>query len=322
MKNNTKKYSLKKVDNVWQILDANKNPIKSHCDGEFFCKEEDVAKLLVKDFEEIEKENNFFDLRDSFVYCVTSTFINYLTLSEEDKSLFSDSRETTRNDYYTSETREVVQLFKDEELFIIELLKEYFKYSEDNFHPQHGYHLSQESLESIISWISNKITTDELLKIVEEQDAADKIKLENLKRFIEINKQPKVKIISYTVKYPSTKKDEKWVVKTFEHDDFLEAREKAIELVKKQKEKNYEYKGIQLLLNYLEKNPEGKYKKKTHKILTGNRMGTNKILPSLAIECQLLESANEIFPKMVTKVEEKEFLAVNQAYISLYYFTA
>ena len=50
-------------------------------------------------------------------------------------------------------------------------------------------------------------------------------------------------------------------------------------------------------------------------------MGTHKILPSLAFECQLLESANEKFPKMMTKFEGNEFLAVNQAYTSLYYFT-
>jgi hypothetical protein len=132
---------------------------------------------------------------------------------------------------------------------------------------------------------------------------------------------PEIKIISYTVKVPSNFKDGKLIAETFEDYDYLIARDKAVVFAKNHKAKINNYKGIQLILNYLEKNEEGKYRKMRYKILTGWRMGTEKIIPHLNEEASILLRAKKEFPKMKSEFENKHYIAVNQNFTSLYYFT-
>ena len=130
-----------------------------------------------------------------------------------------------------------------------------------------------------------------------------------------------VKIVSYTVKIRSTDEVEKWIVKTCKEEDFLVARENAFKLAIESRDKAKTYKGIQVLLKYSETNSEGKCKNKNHKILTGCRMGTNKILQSLSFESSLLLAANKTFPQMVCNSENNAYLCVYQFFNTLYYFT-
>jgi hypothetical protein len=130
-----------------------------------------------------------------------------------------------------------------------------------------------------------------------------------------------IKITSYTVKAPSNKMTGKLIALTFEDEDCLIAREKAVQLAKEYRKQINNYKEIQLIINYVEKNAEGKYRKKKFKILTGWRMGTEKILPHLDFEANLLLKANTVFSKMQTQFENQIYLAINQNYNTLYYFT-
>jgi len=130
-----------------------------------------------------------------------------------------------------------------------------------------------------------------------------------------------IEIVSYVVKIPSDKPDEKWIIKTFENEDFLNTRENAFKTAIEARDKAKTYKGIQVILKYTETYSNGKSKRKSHKILTGWRMGTAKILPSLAVESSLLVAANKSFPKIVCSCENDEYLAVNQFFNTLYYFT-
>lgn len=131
---------------------------------------------------------------------------------------------------------------------------------------------------------------------------------------------PEIKIISYTVKVPLNFEVGKLIAETFEDDDYLIARDKAVVFAKNQRAKINNYKEIQLILNYLEKNEEGKYRKKRYKILTGWRMGTAKIIPHLDTEASLLVRAKKDFPEMKSEFDNKYYLAVNQYFSSLYYF--
>jgi hypothetical protein len=130
-----------------------------------------------------------------------------------------------------------------------------------------------------------------------------------------------IKINSYTVKAPKNNLNGDLITVTFEDDNFLIARDKAILLAKEYRKELNNYRGIQLILNYLEKNAEGKYRKKKYKILTGWRMGSEKILPHLDFEANLLIQTNTDFPVIETEFENHNYLAVNQNYITLYYFT-
>ena len=50
-------------------------------------------------------------------------------------------------------------------------------------------------------------------------------------------------------------------------------------------------------------------------------MGTEKILPHLDFEANLLFKANTVFPEIQAQFENQNYLAVNQNYNTLYYFT-
>lgn len=130
-----------------------------------------------------------------------------------------------------------------------------------------------------------------------------------------------IEIVSYVVKIPSDKPDEKWIVKSFEVEDFLIARENAFRLAIESRDKAKSYKGIQVILKYTETDSEGKQRRKSYKILSGWRMGTYKILPSLVYEASLLIAANKSFPQMVCSVENDDYICVDQLFNSLYYFT-
>ena len=130
-----------------------------------------------------------------------------------------------------------------------------------------------------------------------------------------------IKINSYTVKAPSKKNDGKLLAITFEDENCLTARDKAVLQAKEYRTQINTYKGIQLIVNYLEENADGKYRKKKYKILTGWRMGTEKILPHLDFEANLLFKANTVFPEIQAQFENQNYLAVNQNYNTLYYFT-
>jgi hypothetical protein len=130
-----------------------------------------------------------------------------------------------------------------------------------------------------------------------------------------------IEIISYVVKIPSDKPDEKWIVKTFKDEDFLNTRENAFKLAIKFRDKAKSYKGIQVILKYTETDSEGKRRRKSYKILSGWRMGSDKILPSLAYEASLLIAANKSFSKMVCSIENDDYICIDQLFNSLYYFT-
>ena len=131
-----------------------------------------------------------------------------------------------------------------------------------------------------------------------------------------------VEIISYSVRNEPSNVNKKFEIKNLENSDVLKARNEALELAQMLQEMNNTYRDIQLILHYKEINSRGEHKNKVHKVLNGRRMHTHEILKSLAVESYLLEKANMEFPKMITKLEEKEYESVNQGFITLYYFTA
>jgi hypothetical protein len=135
------------------------------------------------------------------------------------------------------------------------------------------------------------------------------------------NRDTKIKIVSYVVKIPSDKPDQKWIIKTFEDEIILIARYIAFTTAIEARDKAETYKKIQVILKYTETDSEGKCKVKNHKILTGWRMGTHKILPSLANEATLLLAANIKFSKMVCSNENVDYLCVDQLFNTIYYFT-
>ena len=110
--------------------------------------------------------------------------------------------------------------------------------------------------------------------------------------------------------------------RVFENIDILDAREEAVVFVKSVKEKLFTYKDIQLILNYSIKKANGKIVAKKFKILTGKKMGTNKILPSLSFEADLFSKAKINFPKIQTNFGDVDYILINQYFNSLYYFTA
>ncbi len=130
-----------------------------------------------------------------------------------------------------------------------------------------------------------------------------------------------IKSISYVLIVPSIYEDDKRIRYSFEDIDSLQARDSALNLALQQREKLKNYRGIQLTICYFEKNSNNKYRKKRFNILTGWRMGSEKILKHLNIENNILQNANVTFPKMVTDFENKEYLSVNQHFNSLNYFT-
>jgi len=305
-KNMNLKFGLIKNELKYSIINNDGGMVRSHLGQPFFIENQKIARLLIKDFNELQAIDVYpIDLNDSLIYCVLSTFMSKKsdTASNEYQADLQRTRERISNINYNKKIN--LDSYCPEELFIIDLVDNCF------FRPL--------SRTNVINWVGGIIDTNKLLKKEKFFSIETEIALNNLQKYLEIIREVEVKIVSYTVQVPSQKVDKKFILKTFENKNFLIAREKSLILAKKHKEKTQRYNGIQVIINYDEKCPNGKYKRKSYKILTGSQMGSDKILNSLAYEGSLLIKAKKEFPKML--VDEK-YLCVNQLFNSLYYFAA
>lgn len=135
--------------------------------------------------------------------------------------------------------------------------------------------------------------------------------------------------LTYRVQLPQDKDLHAKTYHYFDHH-FLSARDKAIRQVKAYKAKHKKYADVKLQLYFMEYNDPDPAEYRTIDILTGNRMHSDEILGALDTEAKILQNnCGENFPVMQTASPEvegvsdaKEYIAVNQSFVSLYYFTA
>ncbi len=212
-------------------------------------------------------------------------------------------------------------------------------------------------LNSITDWVLGHIDSGQLIKD-KELDKVWKKRLDIIRPFLPFFRKESrkmsareldFKFISYTVKHPAytqTVEKENSVKEVdpnnvlailedsfdyikvpasefdFNDEDFLQAREHAVALALKIKKDKKSYNGIELILNYQRMNSKGIWVDKKYKILTGKRMGTDKILPSMREEVALLINMGMVFPIGYTHFNEEYYGQVNIYPTSMYYFTA
>lgn len=134
--------------------------------------------------------------------------------------------------------------------------------------------------------------------------------------------------LGYRVELPKIDKQEKQSYSFFD-PHLLTARNKAGKLVKSFKEGFNTYEGVKLYLVFCEydemlendnrPNPEVRF----IEILSGKRMHTPDILSALDFEARVLQgNCGESFPIMETSSGDEKHIAVNQFFVTLYYFTA
>ncbi len=207
-------------------------------------------------------------------------------------------------------------------------------------------------LKTITNWV---LGLDESKNTIEEAVEIDKVwerRLDLIKSFLPYfrveskkmtSREVDHRFVSYSVRHPSITADpddksadsenqnlsdqgsldqkSNTAEHVFNDLDFLLAREHAVSLCMKVKNEISTYKGIELTINYQRYNSKGVWVDKKYKILTGKRMGTVKILPSLNKEVLLLLNMGLVFPiEYVTGLDELT-CRVRLYPNSLYYFT-
>jgi hypothetical protein len=209
----------------------------------------------------------------------------------------------------------------------------------------------------IADWATGLIDTDDFIDKYPAAKKFGKERLDLIKAFMPLfrsdskrtlERDLNFRFVSYTVKHRSYDKsietnDKKELIESdnildilvdsdtvtipantfeFKHDNILEAREEAVALALKIKKEAFSYKGIELILNYQRYNSRGEWKDKKYKILSGSKMGTDKILPSLREEAALIINMGRAFPMSYVNYNDKEYFKIRHYPNSLYYFTA
>ena len=128
-------------------------------------------------------------------------------------------------------------------------------------------------------------------------------------------------LLSYTVEWRRAKCKTKMMVFNCDGQDWLVAREKAVECAVECKDAQKKYNGIKLMLAYQGTKSHGSRKAqiRKHSLLTGKRMHSERILTALAKEASIARAAGKTFPVMNT---DNQFASINQKFVTLYYFTA
>jgi hypothetical protein len=323
-----KKYQVKKYNNYYKII----SPEGKEIDYQGISGPptvEEIANLMVEEMNLIgAKDENQSIIYQSYSYfdsfCWSRQF--YLDLCNFSSEVF------TREDY-----RLLLRLTASDILIIRTL---YMEFEE------------KVKLKTITNWV---LGLDESKNTIEEAVEIEKVwekRLDLIKSFLPYFREESKKMtsrevdhrfVSYSVRHPfsTSSGDEKPADSghpnlsdqgledqkfknselVFNDEDFLLAREHSVSLCLKLKNDFYTYKGIELILNYQRRNSKGVWVDKKHKILTGKRMGTVKILPSLNSEVILLLNMGLVFPiEFVTGLDEHTS-RVRLYPNSLYYFT-
>jgi hypothetical protein len=325
-----KQYQVKKCKNYFTIITPEGKELDFHGPSGAPTAEE-IASLIVEEMNLIgAKDENQSIIYQSYSYfdsfCWNHHF--YQDLCDFSSDIF------TREDY-----RLLLRLTASDILIIRTLYMEFDEKVE---------------LDAITNWV---LGLDESKNSIKEAAEIDKVwekRLDLIKSFLPYFREESKKMttrevdhrfVSYSVRHPFNTssgdekpadsghpnlsdqglKDQKFnnCELVFNDEDFLLAREHSVSLCLKLKNDFYTYKGIELILNYQRRNSKGVWVDKKHKILTGKRMGTAKILPSLNQEVLLLLNMGLVFPiDYVTNTNMEDLTFRVRLYPnSLYYFT-